>query len=66
MTISINPHWKAFKARAIADLGYENAAEFMRFAAHSVRNIGEEGCAEHFEFAAKQLEMEGKRDAVAL
>jgi hypothetical protein len=63
--IRINPHWKAFKAEAIRQLGYENAAEFMRFAAHSVRNIGPDGCAEHFEFAAKQIEMEGKRDAAA-
>ena len=61
--IRINPHWKAFKARAIQSLGHDGAAEFMRFAAHSVRNIGEEGCAEHFEFAAKQIEMEAKREA---
>lgn len=63
--IRINPHWKAFKAAAIESLGYEGAAEFMRFAAVSIRNIGEEGCVEHFEFAARQLEMEGKRNEAA-
>ena len=59
--IRINPHWKAFKARAIKDLGYDGAADLMRFAAASMRNIGPEGCAEHFEFAARQVELEGKR-----
>lgn len=59
--IKINPHWQAFKAAAIQQLGHEVAAAFMRFAAQSVRNIGPEGCAVHFEFAARQVELEGKR-----
>lgn len=63
--IRINPHWKAFKAEAIRQLGHHGAAEFMRFAAASVRNIGPEGAAEHFEFAARQVELEAKRAEAA-
>ncbi len=65
MNIRTNPDWAAFKAEAIAKLGHQGAAAFMRFAATSARNIGAEGMIEHFEFAAKQFELEGKRAEAA-
>jgi hypothetical protein len=63
--IRINPHWKRFKAYAIETLGYDEAANVMRFIAQSMRNVGPEGSAEHFDWAAQQLEMEKKRAEAA-
>lgn len=65
MNVSVNPHWRALKARLIRDLGYEGAETFLRFASHSVRCLGEEGAAEHFAFAAEQMRLEGERHAAA-